>query len=251
MLLVSVFISFSTIIIKNIDQTNYNNPAKLYHKISQSFLDAKVNLVEVMDFSGLSEKKAPIKSEITTESFGHIFKNEQASTEKSIGEEIIAEQFQEQNNNQKTGEIFKANSKNNKPITGKIFKDEQNSNLSPGLNNKPSLENLINEKSLKENLQIAKESLTNVEKHIAAINNGLNKADPNINNHDNNSGLISLLEQLGNQGSDPAQFILGMLYQYGFLVSQDRNRAIEWYQKAALQGNARAKEKIKSLAGNK
>lgn len=252
MLLASVFISFATMIAKNIDQTNYNNPAKLYHKISQSFLDAKINLVQVMNLSGLSEQKASIKSEITTENFGHIFKNEQVSTPKSIAEEIIAEQFQqENNNNQKIGEIFKANSKNNKTITGEIFKNEQNPNLNQDLsNNKFSLEKLINEKSLKENLQIAKESLANVEKHIGAINNGLSKADQNITHHNNNISLIPLLEQLGNQGSNPAQFILGMLYQYGFLVSQDKNKAIEWYRKAALQGNASAKEKIKSLVEN-
>lgn len=251
-LLASVFISSATIIAKNIDQTNYNNPAKLYQKISQSFLDAKINLVQVMNLSGLSKQKASIKSEITTENFGHIFKNERVSTAKSIGEEIIAEQFQEENkNNQKIGEIFKANAKKNKIITGKIFKNDQNPTLKEDLSNgKFSLEKLIDQKSLKENLQMAQESLANVQKHIAIINNGLSNADQNITNHDNNSSLISLLEQLGNQGSSQAQFILGMLYQYGFLVGQNKNKAIEWYQKAALQGNANAKEKIKSLFEN-
>lgn len=50
--------------------------------------------------------------------------------------------------------------------------------------------------------------------------------------------------QLGNAAS---QFSLGMMYEIGAGVKQDRKEAIRWYRKSAAQGYQSAKDKLLEL----
>jgi TPR repeat protein len=52
------------------------------------------------------------------------------------------------------------------------------------------------------------------------------------------------------QGNSSAQFDIGSMYQNGRGVSPDRNKAIEWYKKAAAQDNKKAVSRLKLLQAN-
>jgi TPR repeat protein len=52
------------------------------------------------------------------------------------------------------------------------------------------------------------------------------------------------------QGDAYAQLNIGLLYEYGRGVKQDYSQARAWYQKAADQGNERAKDALKRLPAN-
>jgi len=56
--------------------------------------------------------------------------------------------------------------------------------------------------------------------------------------------------QEARQGSSNAQFDVGAMYQNGRGVSPDRNKAIEWYNKAAAQGEEKAVSRLKLLQAN-
>lgn len=48
---------------------------------------------------------------------------------------------------------------------------------------------------------------------------------------------LQMLTPLANSGNVLAQYRLGMLYYHGQGISEDENRAIYWWKKAAAQGN--------------
>jgi len=56
--------------------------------------------------------------------------------------------------------------------------------------------------------------------------------------------------QEANQGSSNAQFDVGSMYQNGRGTASDRDRAIEWYQKAAAQNNTKASGRLKLMQAN-
>jgi TPR repeat protein len=47
-----------------------------------------------------------------------------------------------------------------------------------------------------------------------------------------------------------AEYKIGVLYGYGYGVAHNRKIAIEWYQRAAEQGDGRAKSRIRILEQN-
>lgn len=49
-----------------------------------------------------------------------------------------------------------------------------------------------------------------------------------------------------NQGDAKAQFMLGECYYYGKGVNEDKDKAMEWYTKAADQGHSGAISKLLS-----
>jgi len=64
---------------------------------------------------------------------------------------------------------------------------------------------------------------------------------------------IPLLQSLANEGYMPALFHLGFCYENGEGVPQDYAKALEWYGKAAEQGDAEAVKKynhIKTIGGH-
>lgn len=52
------------------------------------------------------------------------------------------------------------------------------------------------------------------------------------------------------QGLDVAQLNIGDLYENGYGVPQDYDKAFEWYKKAAEQGNQEASNRIGRLVMN-
>jgi len=58
---------------------------------------------------------------------------------------------------------------------------------------------------------------------------------------------IPMLQALAAEGYMPAQFNLGFCYENGAGVPQDDSKAIEWYGKAAEQGDGEAVKKLKHL----
>lgn len=52
------------------------------------------------------------------------------------------------------------------------------------------------------------------------------------------------LEKAANQDYDDAQYQLGLCYEKGQGVKQNPEKAREWYEKAAANGNNKAKQKI-------
>jgi len=60
---------------------------------------------------------------------------------------------------------------------------------------------------------------------------------------------VKWYRQAADQGNDLAQYNLGACYDKGQGVPNDKTEAVKWYRKAADQGNARAKERLKKLAG--
>lgn len=53
-----------------------------------------------------------------------------------------------------------------------------------------------------------------------------------------------LLHNAAEQGDANAQYLLGDCYYYGKGVDRNRNKAVEWYSKAALNNYARAQDKL-------
>lgn len=49
------------------------------------------------------------------------------------------------------------------------------------------------------------------------------------------------------QGSETAQYNLGLCYETGRGVEQDIDEAAEWYEKAAEQGNVKAQAALERL----
>ena len=72
--------------------------------------------------------------------------------------------------------------------------------------------------------------------------------------YENGNGVIQSLElavdyyrRAAEQGNADAQFNLGRMYEEGLGVEQSYELAIEYYQQAAEQGNAEAREKVDEL----
>ena len=40
------------------------------------------------------------------------------------------------------------------------------------------------------------------------------------------------------------------MYENGYGIEQDKTKAVEWYRKAAEQGNERAKNNLKNMGGS-
>jgi len=53
------------------------------------------------------------------------------------------------------------------------------------------------------------------------------------------------------QGNMQAQYNLGIMYEDGIGVPQSNEKAMEWYRKAAAQGYSEAKEALQRLQGGK
>ena len=60
-----------------------------------------------------------------------------------------------------------------------------------------------------------------------------------------------MYEKAAYKGSVIAQYNLGIFYEKGYGVSKDLTKAIEWYTKAANQGNKEAQDAIKRLINSK
>nr|WP_328988084.1 SEL1-like repeat protein [Thiorhodovibrio winogradskyi] len=56
-----------------------------------------------------------------------------------------------------------------------------------------------------------------------------------------------MFRKAAEQNEAKAQFLLGLAYEHGEGVEQDKFRAIQWYQKAAAQGNSNAQEALRRL----
>ena len=50
------------------------------------------------------------------------------------------------------------------------------------------------------------------------------------------------------QGNVIAQNNVGYMYETGQGIAKDREKALEWYQKAAAQGDGEAKKKARKLS---
>ena len=61
------------------------------------------------------------------------------------------------------------------------------------------------------------------------------------------SKAVEWYTKAAEQGNATAQCNLGYMYQYGYGVSQDYSKAVEWYTKAAEQGNESAERELKRL----
>lgn len=61
------------------------------------------------------------------------------------------------------------------------------------------------------------------------------------------SVAVRLYTQAAEQGDSRTQYWLGYFYQHGNGVAPDREKAIEWYEKAAAQGDAFALDKLKEI----
>ena len=55
---------------------------------------------------------------------------------------------------------------------------------------------------------------------------------------------VSLVKDAAESGNSAAQEMLGRYYAEGFGVEKNTTQAIEWYKKAASQGNQKAKEAL-------
>nr|WP_034909049.1 SEL1-like repeat protein [[Eubacterium] cellulosolvens] len=58
---------------------------------------------------------------------------------------------------------------------------------------------------------------------------------------------VEMEQKAADQGDAQAQINLGCCYTAGRGVTQSYEKAVEWFQKAAEQGNENAKEILKSL----
>jgi TPR repeat protein len=54
-------------------------------------------------------------------------------------------------------------------------------------------------------------------------------------------------QQAANAGHNTAMYNIGVLWEGGLGVTQDRDQAIAWYRKAAAAGNEAARAALKSL----
>ena len=143
-----------------------------------------------------------------------------------------------------------SSSSNNSPTTNKSsanakFSFAQILGIGTGINQQLIPDEQTHQKDL-ENMEkhlgiTSKESLDNVQKHMDLINGH------ETTNNNEKTKPIELLKRLADQGSPNAQFILGLLYEYGFGVTKDRFQAIKYYKKAATQGDQKAKAKAESL----
>src|SRR2546425_204069 len=55
---------------------------------------------------------------------------------------------------------------------------------------------------------------------------------------------VRLLDQAASEGNAEAQYSLGIMYEHGRGVSKDEVKAVEWYLKSAMQGNAAAQNNL-------
>lgn len=69
---------------------------------------------------------------------------------------------------------------------------------------------------------------------------GLDEALENYSNGDYKTAAKEL-QKLAKNGNDKAQFFLGVMYESGLGVPQDKNKAEEWLAEAAKQGNDAAR----------
>ena len=58
---------------------------------------------------------------------------------------------------------------------------------------------------------------------------------------------LPLFNQVAELGNAHAQSYLGDMYYYGYGVAKDNKKAVQWYRKAATQGNAEAKTALAKL----
>ena len=69
---------------------------------------------------------------------------------------------------------------------------------------------------------------------------------------DYSSGLLTLVGCLKLQHKHQAQFNIGLIYEQGLIgVEKNLDKAYEWYQKSAAQGNQRAKLNIEYMISKK
>ncbi len=72
-----------------------------------------------------------------------------------------------------------------------------------------------------------------------------NKAEYDLGNYAFSVGdyekAFKILKPLAEKGYAPAQYGVGFLYFSGFGVSEDKDEAKKWFEKAAAQGNGHAK----------
>lgn len=52
---------------------------------------------------------------------------------------------------------------------------------------------------------------------------------------------------MAEQGDATAQYTLGVYYAYGRGITQDRRKAVEWFQRAADQGLAQVQSALEQL----
>jgi len=58
---------------------------------------------------------------------------------------------------------------------------------------------------------------------------------------------IPALKALAEKGNAEAQASLGWAYRYGLGVKEDHNKAVEWWRKAAVQGNSHGQFNLGSM----
>lgn len=75
--------------------------------------------------------------------------------------------------------------------------------------------------------------------------------DYGIGVSENRTQAVYWYRKAAEKGYDRAQYHLGLCYDNGIGVSKDYSQAVYWYRKAADQGYAKAKSKLKNINGNK
>lgn len=77
------------------------------------------------------------------------------------------------------------------------------------------------------------------------------KTDPNesikTNEIEPSAAEVAGYQKAADQGFDEAQAAVGGMYEKGLGVPQDNEKAIEWYKKAAAQGEPSAQTALKRL----
>lgn len=66
----------------------------------------------------------------------------------------------------------------------------------------------------------------------------------NAYNNGDYKAAATELQQLAKEGNDKAQVMLGVMHKSGVGMPQDREKALEWFKKAAEQGNTAARTHI-------
>jgi hypothetical protein len=108
-----------------------------------------------------------------------------------------------------------------------------------------------NNKNEKQTVTVQEGKITEVHLQLADVEienaKAWNRQGVQAEKQKNYAEALRLYQKSANQGYAPAQYNLGLLYEFGYGVKQDKAEARRWYQKAAAQGVKEAKDRLKKI----